>query len=140
MAPDQNEIKTKLNLLGVDDEALMIWLDRFPLLEGERAKTNLHLIDEHLQDRNLLGKILTQALKSADPDNALNFLERLLNVVAGDQLIAILNDSHRCRQLLTVLGGSPFLGGILCRKKNYFENLLLILYVIHLAQLHVYNQ
>ncbi|WP_321368588.1 bifunctional [glutamate--ammonia ligase]-adenylyl-L-tyrosine phosphorylase/[glutamate--ammonia-ligase] adenylyltransferase [uncultured Desulfuromusa sp.] len=123
MAPDQNEIKTKLNLLGVDDEALMIWLDRFPLLEGERAKTNLHLIDEHLQDRNLLGKILTQALESADPDNALNFLERLLNVVAGDQLIAILNDSHRCRQLLTVLGGSPFLGGILCRKKNYFENL-----------------
>ncbi|SEA76923.1 glutamate-ammonia-ligase adenylyltransferase [Desulfuromusa kysingii] len=123
MVPDQNKIKTKLNLLGADDESLVVWLDRFPFLEGEKAKTNLQLIDEWLQNRDLLVKIFTTALKSADPDRALNLLERLFDVVEIDQLTSLFSDPLRCHQLLTVLGGSPFLGGILCRNKCYFEKL-----------------
>ena len=123
MIPEQDEIKIKLDLLGADDENLVVWLDSFFLLEGEKAKTNLQLIDERLQDQNLLAEILAQALTTADPDCALNSLERLFEVVSTDQLTSILDNSLRRQQLLTVLGASPFLGGILCRNQSYFENL-----------------
>ncbi len=123
MTPDQNEIKTKLDFLGADDENLVVWLDSFSLLEGEKARTNLQLIDGRLQDRDLLVAILTQALTMADPDCALNLLERLFDVVPLEPLTTILKNSRRCQQLLTVLGGSPFLGGILCRDTSYFEDL-----------------
>jgi len=125
MIPKQQDIEGKLALLGDDDASLVDWLDRFTLLEGEKAKTNLQLIDERLQDQGLLAEILAQALIAADPDCALNILERLFDVVPLDQLITILTDSIRRQQLLTVLGGSPFLGAILCRNKTYFEALLI---------------
>ncbi len=125
MIPEQQEIKAKLTLLGDDDASLVDWLDSFALLEGEKAKTNLQLIDERLRDQCLLAEILTQALTAADPDCALNILERLFDVVPLNQLITILTDSRRRQQLLTVLGGSPFLGGILCRNKIYFERLFI---------------
>ncbi|MCK5914306.1 MAG: bifunctional [glutamate--ammonia ligase]-adenylyl-L-tyrosine phosphorylase/[glutamate--ammonia-ligase] adenylyltransferase, partial [Desulfuromusa sp.] len=51
--------------------------------------------------------------------------ERLFDVVPHDQLTKILTDPARRQQLLTVLGGSPFLGAILCRNKTYFESLFI---------------
>ncbi|MDX2479953.1 MAG: bifunctional [glutamate--ammonia ligase]-adenylyl-L-tyrosine phosphorylase/[glutamate--ammonia-ligase] adenylyltransferase [Desulfuromusa sp.] len=125
MIPEQQEIEVKLALLGDDEENLVVWLDSFALLEGEKAKTNLKLIGERLLDQNLLTEILAEAFTTADPDCALNVLERLFDVVAIDQLTVILTDSMRRRQLLTVLGGSPFLAGILCRRKIYFERLFI---------------
>ena len=125
MIPEKQEIEEKLALLGNDEEKLVVWLDSFALLEGEKAKTNLRLIDERLQDQNLLAEILLQALATADPDCALNILERLFDVVTLNQLVTILSDSTRRQQLLMVLGGSPFLGGILCRNKIYFECLFI---------------
>ena len=125
MNPEEQEIKGKLVLLGDDDASLVDWLDSFVLLEGEKAKINLQLIDERLGDQDLLAEILAQALITADPDCALNVLERLFDVVALDQLITVLTNSTRRQQLLTVLGGSPFLGGILCRNKTYFESLFI---------------
>lgn len=125
MIPEQQEIKVKLALLGNDEESLVAWLDSFDLLEGEKAKTNLQLIDERLQDQSLLTKILVQAFTTADPDCALNVLERLFDVVDLDQLTTTLTNPTRRQQLLTVLGGSPFLGGILCRNRNYFERLFI---------------
>lgn len=125
MIPEKQEIEVKLALLGNEEETLVIWLDSFALLEGEKAKTNLQLIDERLQDQSLLADILIQSLATADPDCALNILERLFDVVPLDQLTTILSDSTCCQQLLTVLGGSPFLGGILCRNKSYFERLFI---------------
>ncbi len=132
MVPEQHEIKEKLALLSDDEEALVTWLDSFALLEGEKAKTNLRLIDERLQNQNLLTEILAQALTTADPDCALNVLERLFDVVPVDQLNTILTNPFRRQQLLTVLGGSPFLGGILCRSKNYFERLFIVGEIDHL--------
>ncbi|MCK5912785.1 MAG: hypothetical protein KAG12_02830, partial [Desulfuromusa sp.] len=90
MIPGQQEIKEKLALLGDDDASLVAWLDSFALLEGEKAKTNLRLIDERLRDQGLLAEILSQALTTADPDCALNVLERLFDVVPLDQLTTIL--------------------------------------------------
>jgi len=123
MALDLHDIKGKLELLSQDETALAGWLDSFTLLDGERAKTNLVLIDERLNDRDLLAQILQLALASADPDHALNILERLFDVLETEPLRSILTHPDRQQQLLTVLGGSPFLAAILYRNKNYFQHL-----------------
>lgn len=123
MSPERQDISNHLELIGVDDGTLVSWLDSFPLLAGERVKTNLTLIDEQLEDRVLLTSILEWSFVSADPDCALNVLERLFDVVDRDELKAVLNDENQCRSLLTILGGSPFLAGILCRRKDYFTYL-----------------
>ncbi|RLB69966.1 MAG: bifunctional [glutamate--ammonia ligase]-adenylyl-L-tyrosine phosphorylase/[glutamate--ammonia-ligase] adenylyltransferase, partial [Deltaproteobacteria bacterium] len=125
MIPTEQETIEKLALLEHDEESLISWLSDVVLLDGEKAKTNLRLIDEQLQDKRLLAEIFTQVLTTADPDGALNLLERLFDVVAIDQLTTVLTDSTRCQPLLTVLGGSPFLAGILYRRKIYFENLFI---------------
>ena len=58
MTRNQQEIAEKLTLLGGSDEAQLIaWLASFPLIDGERTRTNLQLIDERLQDPQLLGGI-----------------------------------------------------------------------------------
>ncbi len=125
MQKAQQEITDKLALLGTEEEpALICWLDSRVWANGERVKTNLQLIDEVLQDFELLTGILTDALHSADPDLALNGLERLISVVDREQFVTILQQPLRRRQLLTVLGGSAFLASILCRKPEYFTLLL----------------
>ncbi len=125
MTPTRQEINEKLALLSQDEEQLLLWLNGFELLDGEKAKNNLQLIDEILQDKNLLAEVFALILTTADPDGALNVLERLFDIVDVDQLSIILQEPTRCQQLLTVLGGSPFLAGILCRRKIYFENLFI---------------
>lgn len=122
----RQEINEKLALLGSDEEPQLIdWLNSFALLSGERARTNLQLIDERLQDAGLLAELFHQALLSAHPDAAFNLLERLFDVVELEPLATVLRDPQRCAQLLTILGGSPFLAGILCRKASYFQQLFL---------------
>ena len=125
MIPEQQEIAVKLALLGDDDENLVAWLDSFVFLDGEKAQTNLKLIDARLQDKNLLATIFSQDLTVADPNSALNILERLFDVVPVAQLTMVLTNSTRRQQLLTILGGSPFLGGLLCRSTIYFESLFI---------------
>ena len=118
------EITAKLDLLGgADEKQLVAWLAGFQLLNGERGLANLKLIDGWLQDRTLLGALLSDALAAADPDAALNLLERLCEVVEKSELRLVLADDEARRQLLTVLGGSPFLAGILCRNQSYFTQL-----------------
>jgi len=118
------DITAKLELLGNADEyQLVAWLDGFPLLDGERGKTNLRLLDGQLHDRSLLAQILADALQSAEPDAALNLLERLVAVIDKALLREVLIQKEPRRQLLTILGGSAFLAGILCRDQSYFEKL-----------------
>lgn len=123
MDADYREIKERLSLLVTDEDKLLIWLADFPLLDGERVRTNLKLINEQLGDLSLLADIFAQAQASADPDGALNLLERLFDIVDAEQLKAVLNDSESRGYLLTVLGGSPFMAAILCRRRTYFEGL-----------------
>ncbi|PLY00873.1 MAG: bifunctional [glutamate--ammonia ligase]-adenylyl-L-tyrosine phosphorylase/[glutamate--ammonia-ligase] adenylyltransferase [Desulfuromonas sp.] len=123
MAPDRQEIFTQLNLLDSDEAALVDWLSGCVLLAGERAKTNLKLIDEQLRDRELLAAILADTFTVADPDAALNMLERLFDIVDRDQLQQVLASAQSRLHLLTILGGSPFLAAILCRNRHYFSEL-----------------
>ncbi len=86
MSPERQDISNHLELIGVDDGTLVSWLDSFPLLAGERVKTNLTLIDEQLEDRVLLTSILEWSFVSADPDCALNVLSGSLMWLIGTNL------------------------------------------------------
>lgn len=121
---NREEITRKLDLLETDSDALIRWCDQMPLLDGERAATNLRLLHEQLNDRDLLADIFIEATEAADPDAALNNLERLFDIVDQSHLLTILTDSQRRNHLLTILGGSAFLVGILCRNHDYFTQLL----------------
>ncbi len=124
MESRRQEIIENLRLLGSDQEPqLVAWLEGFELVSGERARTNLQLIDERLQDAELLAELLFQGLQTANPDTTLNLLERLFEVVDLESLRSVLQDSQGRTQLLSILGGSPFLAGILCRKASYFAQL-----------------
>ncbi len=112
-----------LDLLDGKGAELTRRLSEFPLLDGERAQTNLKLLDDRLRDRSLLAAVLSQSLEVADPDAALNTLERLFDVIEPEPLRVVLADAEQRRHLLTILGGSPFLSGILCRRENYFRRL-----------------
>ena len=121
MNPGLASIKKQLALLETDREAVVDWLDGFPLLAGGRCCANLECLSEYLEDKDLLAQILHRVFDVADPDSALNLLERLTNSFVAPILLPVLHDSLRCRQLLTVLGGAPFLASILCRENSYFE-------------------
>ena len=123
MSLNQHDIATGLQWLDRTPSELVDWCSRLPLCEGERVATNLRLLDGHLTDRALLGVLLSDALRVADPDAALNNLERLFDLLDHQLLLKIVADPQRRLQLLTLLGGSPFLTGILCRHHQYFSYL-----------------
>jgi glutamate-ammonia-ligase adenylyltransferase len=99
------------------------WLDGFALIDSERAAANLRLLHGELKDLDLLEAILCDALASADPDAALNLLERLSSRVDRDLLIGILASAEQRRQLITILGGSQFLANICCRHASQLPGL-----------------
>ncbi|MFO7577156.1 MAG: bifunctional [glutamate--ammonia ligase]-adenylyl-L-tyrosine phosphorylase/[glutamate--ammonia-ligase] adenylyltransferase, partial [Pelovirga sp.] len=119
----QADIRSGLELLEQGGSPLAQWLSHCPLLDGERAATNLRLLDEQLGDREVLAAILDSAVAVADPDAALNNLERLFDSVDRDLLTAVLRDPLRRQRLLTLLGGSAFLSAILFRQRHYFPEL-----------------
>ena len=122
----REQLREKLALLGSDDEQqLSDWLGSFDFFDADRATTNLRLLSEQFNDPQLLQDILEDAFHVADPDAALNLLERQSNCIPTEIQLEILRLPARRKQLLTLLGGSAFLAGILCRQSCYAEKLLL---------------
>jgi glutamate-ammonia-ligase adenylyltransferase len=93
--------------------------------EPQRSAANLELLFEVWPRPEFLSLVLSDSLTSADPDLALNYLERLLSVVEQAQLLRVLEDAVGRRQLLVILGGSPFLATLFCRDAVFFEQLLI---------------
>ncbi len=110
---------------GTSSTTLTQQLETLALREPQRSATNLELLYEIWPQEELLCLVVADALKTADPDLALNYLERLLAVVSRSQLLQVLHDSIRRQQLLTLLGGSPFLSTLLCRGAIFFEQLFI---------------
>jgi len=104
---------------------LVSLLKKLQLTVVERSATNLRLIHEELADLDLLGDILDASLRSADPDLALNLLERCMEVADPQQFRSVIRSHLRRDQLLKVLGGSPFLAGLFCREGDCFSRLFL---------------
>ena len=98
--------------------------------EPRKSATNLQMVFEHLGSGELLPAIAEDALQAASPDDALNFLERLAGTVGGD-LTGTLSSAESRRRLLTILGASPFLAGILFRDAHYFRRLFLDKDLLH---------
>jgi [glutamine synthetase] adenylyltransferase / [glutamine synthetase]-adenylyl-L-tyrosine phosphorylase len=91
--------------------------------DGAKSATNIALLFEQTGDALPLANVVAAALASADPDQALNNLERLFDTLTAADLLTVLKQPGDCRDLLTVLGGSGFLTGILCRRPDFFQYL-----------------
>ena len=91
--------------------------------EPGKTVTNINLLHDAFNDADLLVEIVAVALQCSDPVMALNNLERCCDNVDISQLISSLNSPEYRRQLLIMLGASPFLTAILCRSDNYLANL-----------------
>ncbi len=91
--------------------------------EANKTATNLELLDEFCKDQALLAGLALTARQTADPDLALNSLERLTAAAEREELLATLRNPTAAARLLTVLGASPFLTGLLCRRSCFFHDL-----------------
>ncbi|MBE0598542.1 MAG: bifunctional [glutamate--ammonia ligase]-adenylyl-L-tyrosine phosphorylase/[glutamate--ammonia-ligase] adenylyltransferase, partial [Desulfuromonadales bacterium] len=92
-------------------------------VEVKKTAANLQSLQAQLDDTVLLAAVIHDAGSAADPDQALNGLERLFSVADREQLRGGIAPAGRRRQLLTILGASPFLTGLLCRHTDYFHDL-----------------
>ncbi|MFA7534928.1 MAG: bifunctional [glutamate--ammonia ligase]-adenylyl-L-tyrosine phosphorylase/[glutamate--ammonia-ligase] adenylyltransferase [Desulfuromonadales bacterium] len=90
--------------------------------EKRRTAANLRLLRDVVAEETLAA-VMCDAAASADPDLALNNLERLAGAADRQELIATLKDAEARRRLLIILGASSFLTGILCRRADYFRDL-----------------
>jgi [glutamine synthetase] adenylyltransferase / [glutamine synthetase]-adenylyl-L-tyrosine phosphorylase len=108
-----------------DEAALGRLAAELGFADPRRSGTNLHLLGAGVVDGCLLAAVVRCAIGVADPDLALNNLERLAGTVPPEELRPVLSEPESCRRLLTVLGASPFLTGILCRRPEYFHDLFI---------------
>ena len=83
--------------------------------EPEKTATNLRLLFEAIGDSPMIARLAMQGLDCADPDLSLNNLERLTDTLDAELYQPVLVDLEQSKQLLTILGASQFLTGILCR-------------------------
>lgn len=91
--------------------------------EAGKTAANLGLLYEFFASEELLARIASAGLKTADPDLALNNLERLSDNLDVEELRTVVDAPERLEQLLMVLGASQFLTGILCRRPSFFGKL-----------------
>ncbi len=110
-------------LTAGNEAALAVTAANAGFMEPAKTATNLILLHEVLKDPELVTDLAKQALTTADPDQALNNLERLCGTVDKTDLPIVLIDQISARQLLTILGASAFLSGILCRRASFFAGL-----------------
>jgi len=94
------------------------------LPDPRKGANNLEDLYAHLKDAGLLAQLIEEALQSADPDGALNHLERLCTSLGPETVCPLLAGEQPRRRLVTVLGASPFLASILCRSREYVQDLL----------------
>ncbi|HBT83823.1 MAG: glutamine-synthetase adenylyltransferase [Desulfuromonadales bacterium GWD2_61_12] len=110
-------------LTAADAPALQLLAGQLGLVDRRKAAANLLQLHRVGIPAEELSTILPTILATPDPDAALNHLERLTDSVALPALTPVLVDAVRSRQLLTILGSSPFLTGILCRDATFFATL-----------------
>jgi glutamate-ammonia-ligase adenylyltransferase len=101
-------------------------LDPYGFTDPRRADANLQEMAGTPPDRQLLANILedvlTSASHSADPDQALNYLERFSRAALNKtQLFSYLQESPRALEILArTLGASPYMAEILIRDPQHF--------------------
>src|SRR5438128_7029363 len=101
-------------------------LQPYGFKDPEKADRNLQAIAEEPAERELLAGILEELLncasQSADPDQALTYLERFASAAIHRlRLFTHLQDAPRALEILArILGGSPYMAEILIRDPQHF--------------------
>lgn len=96
------------------DQALCSFLENNGFSFAARSATNLRLL-AYIFPTESLTAIVAAALKTAQPDMALNGLERISGVLPREELLKICTKRTQIAQLMTICGASPFLITIMCR-------------------------
>jgi len=95
------------------------------LPDARKGASNLEDLYAHLEDAGLIATAVEDVLEVADPDGALNQLERLCDAYDATELCRVLRDPARRKQLLVALGASPFLATIMRRSSSFVHDLLI---------------
>jgi glutamate-ammonia-ligase adenylyltransferase len=124
-----------MTALNVKDLLLAPRLDRsqvsallgpYGFKDPSQADSNLQAISGDPSERQILANILEELLaclaRSADPDQALNYLERFTRAALNKmRLFSYLKDAPRSIEMLTsTMGGSPYMAEILIRDPHHF--------------------
>jgi glutamate-ammonia-ligase adenylyltransferase len=91
--------------------------------DPQRSCVNIQLLHELLDVSAPLAVAAQQAMSCADPDMALNNLERCAQNLKREQLRECLENEDNLRALLVVLGASNFLANIISRYPDVFPSL-----------------
>jgi glutamate-ammonia-ligase adenylyltransferase len=110
------------DLEGDNERVLVELMSGLGFAYPPRSATNIRLLSELLPIETV-AKIAAAALDCAVPDMALNNLERISSALPGSSLPELCDRADRLRQLLALLGSSPFLTNIICRDPASFEML-----------------
>ena len=115
--PEQNLTAQLENLCKQGDEKALAHLAAEQgFAQSSKSAANLLLLYPWAGSATNLAYLAQQALGTADPDQALNGLERLAGILSPDDRQALFLSTEGCRSLLIVLGASTFLTNILCRR------------------------
>jgi len=120
------DVKDLLLASRLDREQVASLLRPYGFRDTEKADANLQAIADDPAERELLAEILQELLKclsqSADPDQAMTFLERFTHAAIHRlRLFSHLKDSPRAMEILAkTLGGSPYMAEILIRDPQHF--------------------
>jgi glutamate-ammonia-ligase adenylyltransferase len=91
--------------------------------EPERSCVNILLLRDLLGDNAISAVAAHQATTCADPDMALNNLERCAQCIDPEAMRHCLQREDNRRALMRVLGASTFLSNIICRYPHVFPPL-----------------
>ena len=119
-------IKDLLLAPGLHREQVDLLLSPFGFKDPAKADANLQAMAGEPGEREVLAEIVEEVLRyasqSADPDQALTYLERFTSAAIHKlRLFSHVRDSERALELLTrILGGSPYMAEILIRDPQHF--------------------
>lgn len=122
-----NRLNPKDLLLApkLDSYQVASLLKPYGFKEIGRADANLQAMADDPQARQLLSEVIEELLsclsQSADPDQALNYLERFIKTATNKiHLFSYLKETPRTIELLAkTFGGTPFMSEILIRDPQY---------------------
>src|SRR6266508_3146755 len=115
-------VKDLLLAPRLDPQQVIALLSPYGFKEPTKADANLQALADDAPARRSLADILEDLLdnasQSADPDQAINYLERFARAAVNKiHLFAYLKDSPRTLEILAkTFGGSPYMAEILIRE------------------------
>src|SRR5215510_6906255 len=118
-------VKDLLLAPRLDPQQVVALLSPYRFKEPAKADANLQALADDAPARRSLADILEDLLDNAsqpaDPDQAINYLERFVRAAANKiHLFSYLKDSPRTLEILAkTFGGSPYMAEILIRDPHY---------------------